>query len=321
VSSTRPGLPLSKRNSHANADQSFPDDHYKYERIDLRTTNGHIPGDPHNWWANYLTSIRRYEKISKPSAWREELFYALFLSHHRHPVMPFPELEYSYGLKLCDLVKNYPLSVAPLVIETSMFFSEMIKLEQHQHEPAKGGFTLRALYQRCADMALFETESATVSDRTIIHSLWSLLCTFNFASSLPHAFSLASDCVDIPILELFQKAYEVELENGPVSSVLNTMNDDFPPNELHIESLRTVGGLRIKWTRYFNDHLKLSLLDKTLWLFWDASIIGNPLHWPITEMGSVYRYVHHNRTVFCSQIKVCVISKGIAGFSFELPLN
>src|SRR6266498_2936750 len=54
----------------------------------------------------------------------------------------------------------------------------------------------------------------------------------------------------------------------------------FEATSLSSTSIKEIGGLRLIWTDRFGDHHFVSTNDKTLSLFWEASLIWYAYYWP-----------------------------------------
>jgi hypothetical protein len=215
------------------------------------------------------------------SVWPEQLFNTL----------PLRELEHTYGYKMHRVKAEYGSKHRisnELIIAVGRFFQQISKAESGNQEidtkddGFRRAFSMRRLMDRCRQYGFVDSEEP---DSVLFAKIWQVLWAFNHVAVLP-AEPPAHSQGDF-ILDILDHHYI--LEGTPVahSPLKSSSNDDdlhFSPKDLGFQSLTELGDLKIQLTNFYTQHLHLSRSSKTLLLFWDVSILGQPplfTHYPL----------------------------------------
>jgi hypothetical protein len=232
---------------------------------------------------------------------------------------PPDELEYSYTLEL-ELMLNRFLFVlalnsagqevanyqrtfratwsdfrkyAPIFIEVARFFNELVLalLGDSPIHAINRDFTLSSLVRRCNDLGhlkqdlnisvelpLLYNKMNTLSSEDVI---WGALVALCRIRRLP-INSPPSDMNDLPIHDLFfQLTHGTLLDDETKDYSRKTPETvHFETTGLSVKSLKEIGGLKPIWSNKFDDHLDIDVGNKTITLFWDASLLWYPFYWP-----------------------------------------
>lgn len=80
----------------------------------------------------------------------------------------------------------------------------------------------------------------------------------------------AANHVDVPIHDLFQRCTD---KDGSSHHFTRAEGPSFPSIDINVRTLRELGGLELRWTDNYADHLKLSSTShgKRLYIFWNRS--------------------------------------------------
>jgi hypothetical protein len=251
-----------------------------FRKADLSATSGRGPDDPHDWWSS-LQGRERVEGtvelqwLRKPNNWREEIMETLCQCPPSNR-MPFPEAEYSYGIripKFCEgMYAKDGRSYHKLEIQTLapiiLVLAGLLKKELPD-EPSS--YSIETACEQLSKICCVQF------DNGVLAGLWKLIQNLNFVSPLPADFPEDGNALELSIPAFLQKHYEVPLDRLGEHEGTYVARPDFVEREFRIKALR-FAGLSVQWTRYFNQHLQIDLKDKILWLFWDSSVVGNPLH-------------------------------------------
>ena len=204
--------------------------------------------------------------------------------------LPLRELEHTYGYKMhrvkAEVAGKHKIS-NELIITVGRFFQQLSILEGLHPQVAttdasfKKAFSIQRLLDDCRGFGF--VDRGLINEK-LFTDIWQVLRAFNHVAVLPLA--PPQHCYDDFILDVLDNCY---LHEGtPVvrpflKPIINDEDLHFSPHELGLKALTELGGLKIRWTNLYTQHLLLIRSSKTLLLFWDVSILGqSPLftHWP-----------------------------------------
>ncbi|KAI9880107.1 MAG: hypothetical protein M1830_005352 [Pleopsidium flavum] len=180
-------------------------------------------------------------------------------------------------------------------------------LQRRLYHPEDGSpplpWTLRRLRAACYRRRLFDypfleggvnIERAAVEDRVTrnIKWLYRVVCATNMwdkfeSLTSDEATEWAAQNLDTPVHELFKRCSDKV--NG---ARLFTRADgpSFPSRDINVRTLRELGGLELRWTDNYADHLKLSSTSqgKRLYIFWNRT--------PYDLNNLAYYHTHSHQT-------------------------
>lgn len=232
---------------------------------------------------------------------------------------PPDELEYSYGLTF-EVILNRFLCVlecfssnpervlpfqhlfqanwndfrkyAPIFVEAGRFFNELTKSinTRGSTEGCRAQFTFISFLQRCEERGLkqhlefsthlpfLDIDRRTVSPEEIA---WSALAGMSRIDHL-HLDPPCRSQYNLFILDLYEQVCGYDQGDDKDNESPNRVSEavHFETLGLSFKSLKEIGGLTLIWTNRFVDHLRLSVKNKTLSLFWDANLIWRLYYWP-----------------------------------------
>ena len=254
---------------------------------------------------------------------KSELMEALFplRTSNLLQCMSWPELEYSYGLHLeniinrlgfskCDNAIGYMDSdITLMIIEIGRFFTELDYLNRPENfdsgnipdaagpfmngpwsKDTRKKFSLTELHRRCHEKGLmkdwkgndivrivFESGSGAGTTKGQAGILYILEVIFAINRGRRENWPLRRTISEgegqmfiLDFLELFHapdSRDDLEQSNDPV----------FGAHDLNVQTLMSLGGLRVVWTDCIDDHLRLSISARTLTVFWDVSLLDQSL--------------------------------------------
>lgn len=235
--------------------------------------------------------------------------------------MSWPELEYSYGLHLRDVINRLAFSkcdnaigfmdsdVTSVIIEVGRFFTELDYSNRPKDfhegnipdavgpfvngpwsEDVRKKFSLNQLHRRCHEKGLlkdwegnniirivFDSVSGTGTTERQAELLYILEAIFAINRARRRNWPLRrliseeeSQMFILDFLVLFDvldSQDDVEQSNDQV----------FAAHDLNLQTLMSLGGLRVVWSDCIDDHLRLSTSSRTLTLFWDVSLLDQSL--------------------------------------------
>ena len=211
--------------------------------------------------------------------------------------LPLRELEHTYGYKLYRTKAAAYREDGPnseLMIEVGRFFKDLARaiadspIRSSPLIETKAKFSLAALYRRCKARGVLDTVHGPAEKQVMIslQKIWTVLHTFNHVAFLPQSLPTTLDgtSLGVFVLDALDQWYSRDGAPNNVQKDHPHMGDaHFLPKELCFKTLTELGGLKIKWTKLYTQHLRLDRRSKSLIMFWDVSILGqSPLfaHWP-----------------------------------------
>jgi hypothetical protein len=87
-------------------------------------------------------------------------------------------------------------------------------------------------------------------------------------------------------------AFKLPLANATLETA---RGPNFRISDLNVESLRVIGGLAIRWTPYLEDHLRLDLKNRTLYVLWQGTEVGISRVSPFSH----FEGMHVSQTLTC----------------------
>ncbi len=235
--------------------------------------------------------------------------------------MSWPELEYSYGLHLRDIINRLGFGksdnaigfmdsdVTSVIIEIGRFFTELDYSNRPKgfyegnipdavgpfvngpwSEEVRKKFNLNELHRRCHEKGLikdwegnniirivFDSVSGTGTAERQAELLYILEAIFAInrarRKNWPMRRLISEEESQMFILD-FLGIFDIQDSQDDVGQ---SSDQVFAAYDLNLQTLTSLGGLRVVWSDCIDDHLRLSSSSRTLTLFWDVSLLDQSL--------------------------------------------
>ncbi|CAF9931198.1 MAG: hypothetical protein ALECFALPRED_004952 [Alectoria fallacina] len=263
--------------------------------------------DAYNAYHQFNHGMRLQEMVLHR---RSELMEALFplRTSNMLQCMSWPELEYSYGLHLSNVIERLGFAkrdnaigytdsdITSVLIETGRFFTELDYSNRPKDfregnnpdaagpflngpwsEDTRNRFNLNELHRRCHENGLIKDWEYNNILRVVFNSN-SRTGTTERQSQLTQTEKLVRRPISEEESQMFILDFLGLFDVPDSRDDIEQSNDPvFAAHDLNLQTLMNLGGLRIVWSDCIDNHLRLSTSSRTLTLFWDVSLLDQSL--------------------------------------------